>query len=543
MSHESGGSRQAGSHLTLTRDAAGTMAEYDALADLFLGEGGPAIAATPAPVATPAMRTLKLTGSDAPAPKAAPVRAPKVENNSSTPVKPVDPPSGFEAVALGHLPVMASAWAMQYARSLATEKQIAVAMLRVGGGKVSLELIGDHTSTDSTHAASLEQAVGRALRVAGAWLLRVDEPTETELADIPGVSAITLLTGADEVAIVNSYRAIKGYLELGLIGREGEDEEPRMSLRLAVMGSPEDRAKEAAARIRKAATTYLGCAVESVICSPKISPVATRTLFRSETERTVREIVAGVIAAWASIPGVTQTPLASSETPAASVISMPVGLASDLPANEITSKLPSSSDALADIIPDGLEGLPVSEAPASELTPDERSIAERVIAERHPMPEPRAAAPMLEPLPIESSGSRIGPRTSPAGSAGHVQHLTQHLAQHLAGLCALNIKCPFAPAAELACACDGTLHIIGLAGLAGDAARVVESLLAAASWAEVHVEILRQIHPGLRAGQGKTVLHLLADRAKDVRPLIDSDIRLHAIVRGPGGSSTVADLN
>jgi hypothetical protein len=493
------------------------MAEYDALADLFLGEGGPAIASASVPA--PALRTLKLTppepSSSGPAPVAS-GRAARAIGSLGDGPRVVEPPTGFEAVALGHLPVMASAWAMQYARSVATTRSVPVAMLRVGGGKVSLELIGQDAPGGDGPADTLADAVRRAVGVAGAWLLRVDEPSETELSDVPGVSGITLLTGADEVAIVNSYRAIKGYMEIGLIGRAGDEDAPKVVLRLAVMGSPEDRAKDAANRIRKAAATYLGCAIESVICSPKISPVATHTLFRGEAEAGVREVVAGVIEAWGMPRDVTPADVAETAVIAPSPAPAPPGEAED-------------ADAIADIVVASI----IEEADVPAALPEPEIAVPAVRS------EPPAVRTQDVILPVESSGSRIGPRTSPTGAG----NTAQQLVAHLAGLSSLNIRCPFAPGAELACAFDGTLHVIGMAGLSGDAPRVVEALLAAASWADLHAEVLRQIRPGLRAGQGKTVLHLLTERAKDVRPLIDSEIRLHAIVRGPGGTSTIADLN
>lgn len=531
MSQSPSGPRHGASHLTITRDPAPPMAEYDALADLFLGDGGPALAPAPAqPQAAPAMRTLKLT-SDQPA--AAPRQAHAATTDragSTTTRKKVPMPTGFEALALGHLPVMASAWAMQYARSVAVARQEPVAVLRIGSGKVSLEVVGDQADTGAGLIESLDLAVRAAAQMTDAWMLRVDEPTETELSGIPGVNGITLLTGADEVAIVNSYRAIKGYLENGLISRVGDEDGPNVTLRLAVMGAPEERAKEAAERIRRAASTYLGCAVESVICSPKISPAATRTLFRSDAGASVKEIVASVVESWKSGPATStpaETPIESAEID--SSIALHVDTI-DETAIETAPEVPAIKQAAVVEMPSVIDDLiDVAESTPAPVEPPAAPARVEVAAVRRT--ESRAETT------IETSGShsRIGPRP---GSESYAS-----LCQFLAGLSPINVRCPFAPHAELACACDGTLHIIGQNSQAGDAQRVIESLVAASSWAEVHGEILRQIRPGLRAGHARAVLHLLTERAKDVRPLIDSEIKLHAIVRGPAGMVTVADLN
>jgi hypothetical protein len=325
-------------------------------------------------------------------------------------------------------------------------------MLRVGGGKVSLELIGQDAPGGDGPADTLADAVRRAVGVAGAWLLRVDEPSETELSDVPGVSGITLLTGADEVAIVNSYRAIKGYMEIGLIGRAGDEDAPKVVLRLAVMGSPEDRAKDAANRIRKAAATYLGCAIESVICSPKIAPAATRTMYRDESSLSVRDVIAGVMQAWKAEADASPvaSPVVEPAPGSVEAIMVPEikSLAGATPAAgaapTVLPEMPGTTDdAIGDLIEVPLSGGRSQAGQDQGLVP--------VIGPMDPMPS-RRPQPVVE---VGASHSRIGPRTETPNAA---------LCHTLLGLSPLNIRCPFAPGAELACASDGTLHILGQAG-------------------------------------------------------------------------------
>lgn len=570
MSHPPSGSPHTStSHgppsLAFPREQAGSsLAEYDALADLFLGEGGPALASTrpgvPEAVVKPpvgaavassptahatAAPALKLAGEQSSPPRAAPPPRPSHgPSNQRPPSHPTRRPDGFEAIALGHLPVMASAWAMQYVRSVAAERQQPVAVLRVGAGRVSLELVGEASIASAESFEKLAEASRAAARLTDLWLLRVDEPNETLLGEIEGVRAITLLTGADEVAVASCYRAIKGYLDLGLIARD-DDEGAGLTLRLAIMGATPERAADAAGRIRRAASTYLGCSVQSVICAPKIAPSTARTLFRQDSEQPIKDVVAAVIAAWDA----PETTAAPAETAA------PVNIA----APSITPMIVIAPPASAAAAPDALDDLITAAEFAQRVAPSapERLIPERLI-EQAPAPEQPGVQPAERPTdrqadrPTERPADRPTERPSerliePAGSHSRIgpragiENSPAPLCSHIPGLTPLNIRCPFAPGAELACGSDGTLHILGHAG--SDMPRVIELLVAAASWADVHAEILRQIRPSLRAGQTRTVLHVMTERPKEVRPLIDSDIRLHALVRGPSGVMGLADLN
>jgi hypothetical protein len=206
---------------------------YDALTDLFLGPGnGGAAKGAPAP--------------------AAPARQGKAP---------------VEGLILGHLPVMASAWVMQYARSLAGPTG-SVAMLRVRGGEVALELIGGNPSAEES--PDLATAIAAAAPAARAWLVQVEESAERVLAATPGVDVLTLLTGADEAAIVSAYQALKDMLAPG-----GGPE-----VRLAIMGAAPEKGAQSAERIARTAGSFLGRRISVVACVSKIAPGRAFTVYR-----------------------------------------------------------------------------------------------------------------------------------------------------------------------------------------------------------------------------------------------------------------------
>lgn len=200
---------------------------------------------------------------------------------------------------LGHLPVLASAWVTQYAKHAADSLQQQVALIRVQAGHASIELILPRTAPARTHSrvgqappsadATFEGALAQAQREAALILVRVDEPAENELLQLPMLDGVTLLTGADDAAVVASYRAIKHLSQhLNSQGRE------HCSLRLAIMGAEQDRADEAESKLRAAADMFLSCRIEPASKVAKIGACSTVTLHRSPTSLPLAQLLASI---------------------------------------------------------------------------------------------------------------------------------------------------------------------------------------------------------------------------------------------------------
>ncbi len=237
------------------------QSEHDALADLFLSETRP---------------VLKLAGEPPPPPAPRPVQA------------------RIEGLVLGHLPVLAAAWVVQYAKHAADESNQTIGLVRVQGGQVWVDLVQPRGATPrnssrigvAESATDLRGAIAVAAREAGRWLVRVDEINEPELLTTPGVGAVTLLTGADMPAIVASYRTIKN-----LCGEEPVAMDAVSRVRLAIMGADDAAAAEAEARIAKASRTFLGGAIACAARVGKIAPSSTRVVYRGQGAPTLAELV------------------------------------------------------------------------------------------------------------------------------------------------------------------------------------------------------------------------------------------------------------
>ncbi len=233
--------------------------DYDALAELFLGQEQTEPPVKPATATRPPLLH---------APAAPRALAP------------------IEGLILGHLPVMASAWVQQYARHLSGERGGPVALVRLRAGEAQIDLVGHRVESGPPHV-SLESAVHDAARHAAAWLIRVDETTEPRLLELRGLSAVTLLTSADEVAVTSAYRTLKG-----LVHPADEGEGP--DLRVTIMGAAPEKAAEATSKLERAAAAFLDRPIRVAHCIARIGGKPSNVLFRGSWTGTVDELVVAI---------------------------------------------------------------------------------------------------------------------------------------------------------------------------------------------------------------------------------------------------------
>lgn len=244
-------------------------AEYDALADLFLS------GAVPADEPASGRPRLRLAGPEDLAPP------------PSLPVEAAPPPRAVsarhvEGLLLGNLPVLGAGWVVQYAKHAAESLRAPVALLRLVGGEAWLDLVLPRGTTPRTNSrvgpvgagtADLPRAIAAAAAETSAWLLRVDDAAEQELLTLPGLTRLTLLTGADTPAVVSSYNTIKRVAE-HFGGSGGPD------LRLALMGADAVAATTAEQRIRRTAETHLSRPLPPAVRIDRIGACTTQSLYR-----------------------------------------------------------------------------------------------------------------------------------------------------------------------------------------------------------------------------------------------------------------------
>tara|TARA_R110002096_G_scaffold173781_6_gene348635 strand:+ start:60975 stop:62444 length:1470 start_codon:yes stop_codon:yes gene_type:complete len=280
--------------------------EYDALADLFLGESELApepfsqtgtdavepLAHAPSRLRMPS-DSGSITATAAPkkvsiAPESPVVVAPRIEHTQPQTSKQLC----VEAVLLGHLPVRASLWVRQYACSTARRRNEVVALIRAAAGSTSVDLIAGGSTIESPECSTLQEALAKVSAIADRVILRVDETTEPELLDREEIDEITILTGADEAAVVSSYRLIKT-----LTGVWDTDDESFHSphVRLAVMGATGQQVADASAKLSRAVDAFLDRPIEIVDAAGRIDATGTTNIFRDTVAHEATSILNDLI--------------------------------------------------------------------------------------------------------------------------------------------------------------------------------------------------------------------------------------------------------
>lgn len=415
-------------------DAPPTQAEFDALTELFLGEGAYAPASIPirphlehAPEGLPA-------GSER-------VRAPARKRG-----EPV-----IEAIIRGHLPVLGAAWVSQHARHTMMLRGEPVALVRLIAGRAEIEAhfpAGEHDALALSSLDAVESLAAIASRCRH-FCIDADEPFEPDFWSRPGLCGAVVLSGVDQAALVNAYRVVK---ELARAAP------PNFTFRLAFMGAPATRAAEAGDRIVRAARAFLSREVQVTPTLERIGP--STGMLRVE------------------------------------------GLAAE------------SAGHMVELI-----------HLAACVEPEPAEIKPRAV-EVADVPEP-AAEPAITPTDEVS------------------------LAEFIGELDLLPARCPYAPGIELAVAADGRLHLLARCG--GESTcgspltqgRAIEQLTTTSAWALAHAALLGETRAGLRIdGEHLPILHLVTDRPRDARRLLESEIRVHLLARAESARPWVyRDLN
>lgn len=238
------------------------ISDYDALADLFLGEEAEDhemdSAAAPMPIASSTDRE----------PESHPDRDHRAQ--SRTPK--------IEALLVGHLPVRASFWVTQHARAVADETGQTVAVLRMIAGDVSIDLLAPSSTKRSfttIDARSMSDALAVAGRAASHWMIVVDELAEADIITSPDLDRITLLTSANHPAVLNAYQTLKRML--GVIDTTNPPE-----LGVVLLGSSAEDADRTVRQIRHAASTFLSTPIEVCVGPERIDATRAVPIYRGK---------------------------------------------------------------------------------------------------------------------------------------------------------------------------------------------------------------------------------------------------------------------
>lgn len=479
---------------------------YDALAELFLGE---ADVTRDEPGENP-----HRPADDGAEPVAATHEAEHMHRSTETEATAAG--RRIDLVIAGHLPIMASAWVRQYAATRAPSDDRPAALVRLLRGRSAVELLGGGCERlQAPMADRFEDALRVASASAGAWVVRVDEPFELDAAACEGLDTLTVLTGADDAAMVAAYRLLKGLRDTVAARQEAG---ASLRVRIAVMGCDGAKAEAASSKLRRAAASCLGLELDDAGGSARVTPARGVVLFDREGESTPPEDVVRMLGA---LPEA--RPSGGPVRREAPTIK-PVKIESDHAESDAASTARSPSTGA---------GRSVDASGVAEAARSSHGWTDPVFDLTYEPTDPAAFTPGLrtDPQPRRAEAEPARPKIAATpDDAGEPAALPVHggtdappLWRLHGQLQPLHAGCPMAPGVELARDGHGRLHLLTWDGVPDGG---MAGLTAAASWARSHAAWLGE--PGGGA-TGEPVLHMFTRDAVSARSLVWSDVRVHAV--------------
>lgn len=424
-----------------------------------------------------------------------------------------------ELVLVGHLPVRAGVWLAPYVDAMARRVGPAV-VVRLDDTAPYLQLFrgSASASTSVRQEQTFRGCVESLAPSTRLWAVRA--PADAELADLvaAGPDRITILSGADEVAVCAAYRLIKS-----IWSAAEAIQRPMPPLGLAVLGCSETAAQAIVTNLNRTTSSFLDVAVSLVLALPQVD--------------------AGAV-------GAAGRRFAGERCPSTSQLMHWIADAPRIPRPVIEPE-PTVAEA-------GDEGQPQYDAELRYETEPRREVeAEAVPPAKVVTSRPAPAAPVpisTEPAardgatmagepPLAWTDRRtmrlmpkpavdIEPKTGCQVTEPDADGRPIPLASHVAGLRTLPIRCPNHEQVELALDTGGRLHLLGQEP-------TFRQMHVVSRWAVDHRELLSMALPDHRI-DAKTSprLHLFTEQPVSVSDLHASDVQLHVLAPVKVGTET-----
>lgn len=400
-----------------------------------------------------------------------------------------------ELILVGHLPVRAGLWLTQYADDVARDAG-PTALIRLDSEQLILEILrGSESVARASAAATLQEAVSIAAETVSRWVIR---PANTSpVADLPGCGAdvITVLSGADEVAIEAAVHLLGSICDAAL-----EQDRVLPPLELAILGADRERAEAAAAAISQAVENRHGVAVPLRRCVRAMGALGSTLHFRFPSDHApgLSEIIR-TLRAGEPAP-VIETPFTRSSVPKEPA-SMPVSQTSP-PASTRPPERPVIATPVTGF------GVPVAGTPPRTESREPTTPIEPARL------RPKPAALHVEPKPSVAMAPHKPVRPAPPARA---------LCSWMPGLGLLPVRCPAATEVEIAADTSGNLHLIAWE----DRLRAAH---VARTWVNQNRAMLALACPDHAiAPAGEVTIHLVTGEPASVADLHGGDLRLHLL--------------
>lgn len=276
-------------------DAPERTTGFDALAELFLGNGHGTIAGA-----------AITSANDDTGLHDAPLSAPGLPIESTH-----SPAPTIALVVAAHLPIMAAPWIAQHADRRCRAIGRPVALVRIRDGESILELFTEALPAAPTKpAATVDDAIATLAPLAAEWLIYAEGESSDELSRMSPLSRLDLLTGTGDAAVIGSYRMIKTLLHQRAAAA------PPFDLGIAIVGAGDDESAGTFRRIAQAAGAFLEIQPEYLGGVARLSRVNSELIYRGQAATPAREWIERIHQSAAAAPSHTSNDCESPLSPA-----------------------------------------------------------------------------------------------------------------------------------------------------------------------------------------------------------------------------------
>lgn len=421
-----------------------------------------------------------------------------MERLQSAPMPRAMPRPLTDVLVVGHLPVRSGLWLTPYADAVAREHGC-VGLVRLDGGEPSLQVVRGSDGLEATAAPdTLQQSIAELAGEVNAWIVRPGNADEAVELVAAGSPQVTILTSADEAAVVAAYQVIKN---LAQAAQDGDCAVPHVCL--AVMGADQSAAETVVERLNRTTVSFLGVEVRLACSLARMDAGIRSTRYQSFSHEPIPALAD--VLAWVK--------------EAQSVAPRRAGVNVNVNANAVAPNLTP-----------GVIGR-VGAAPQPSRRPPLRV--------EEPLPSQRVASGSDHETPsraqVVASDAPVRLRPKPAmdveaKDAVQAREPDDHgrpvaLAAHVEGLTPLIVRMPGHEQVEVAVDRTGRMHVLALEGSLREL-RVMEA------WAFAHRELIAMASAQHFIDQSATVIaHVFTDRPAALADLHGTDLRLH--VRAP----------
>ena len=374
-----------------------------------------------------------------------------------------------EILLIGHLPVRGGVWIGPVVDALARARRRSIGLIRLDHERPIVELLGGQQKVPD-HELPLSRLIDHCAPRVDAWAVRpAITLTPRDLARTK-TARYTLISGADDAAIVAAFRQIKSIL----IAAEDAGR-PQPHFEIVIVGCASERADQMVRRLNAAAEGLLDEPVRLATCLPRIDAEMRTTgpVHCADADCPPLEDVLG----WIERAG------RSPETEVPPVIETAPFITRE-PSADSKAPLTPTADAKP-------AAAPAPNRPRVKIAPKPAATIEEKDSAPHPSHDPGDGEPSLT--------------------------------RAVEGLRPLKPRCPGREAVDLAVDEDGRLHLLTREDHLRDLAFVER-------WAMLHRDLLTLACPEDGIDFDRPVVrHLLTDRPASVSDLHGSDLRLHVL--------------